>query len=328
MKKLLLLSLLISSGAAYAQIPIDFDKIENWSGNGDNRAALAITFGTDSTKDPTWVWGYKFNTGLDENGRITYPTGEDMFKTICANNNNLVLLTQYTGQYGATVCGIGIGSAGEIMDNIYFDFEMAKDYEWISFDYYSTNIMFGQKEAPGDNTPTLCLNAIEAAKSSHYIQHPIDAKNYGYPAYDYDCWKSRKSNDETYMWHSGWYEGYWSYWTAAKDDEEWTYSGTGFTGRQIRDGYIDGWTYTVFDTPGVGGFGEGTEPAANADMLYYVPANASTGIELNMQASEQLDSPAVWYNLSGLKVAEGENPSLPSGIYIVRSPKSVKKTIL
>ncbi|MCM1377576.1 MAG: hypothetical protein NC097_04110 [Clostridium sp.] len=327
MKKLLLngIILLSTTLGAYAQVPIDLDKITNWSGEGSNRAALAITKGTDPNKDQTWVWGYRFDVTKDENGKNVYPTGEDMFKAICANNDNLVLLTQYTGQYGSTVCGIGIGNAGSILENLHFDFEMAKTYEWINFDYYSVNTTFGQKVAPGDNTPVMAQQAIDDALESHYIQHPIDAKAYGYPAYDYDCWKAKTTMPAENMWLAGWYEGYWSYWTGSSG-EDWMYSGTGFTGRQIRDGYIDGWTYTIFEEAGMGGMGDGTIPCEDAGLLYYVPANHTTGID--EITNDEYSGTTYWYSLSGILAGHGDNPELTPGIYIRKNGNKTAKILI
>ncbi|MDE6041233.1 MAG: hypothetical protein K2F99_06595, partial [Muribaculaceae bacterium] len=87
--------------------PIDFDKIKSWTGTGPNRAALAVTNDAAASDPNVYVWGYRWEDGEK-------PTGEDMFKAICANNDNLVLLTQTTGQYGSTVCGIGVGEADDL----------------------------------------------------------------------------------------------------------------------------------------------------------------------------------------------------------------------
>ena len=111
---------------------IDFDKIEHWTGTGPNRAALVVQFGGEYTPSEAYVWGYRWE---DEES----PNGEDMFKAICENSDELVILTQYTGQYGSTLCGVGFGEADAILDNVYFDFEMALDYPFITFDYYHNN---------------------------------------------------------------------------------------------------------------------------------------------------------------------------------------------
>lgn len=312
MKKILTFSLFVIVARSYASQPINFDQIYHWTGEGPNRAALAIRF---AETDQTLVWGYRW-------GDEVRPTGEDMMKAICGKSDKLVMLTQLTGQYGSTLCGLGYGDTQELLDRIWFDFDMAKDYEWINFDYYQSSSFFGQKEAPGDNTPTLCQQAIYEAKTTHVIQHPIDYKNYGYPAYDYDCWKIREKGSDNLKWLSGWYEGYWSYWLGNEASSEWQYSGTGFSGRTLTDGAIDAWTYTVFETPGIGGFGEGTPPAENPADIIYVQEQPSVNVEQTM-----IDERAVtlYFTLSGQKLTKV--PTEP-GIYIRKNKNKTTKFLI
>lgn len=323
MKKQLLYILLLLALTSKAAIPVDFNKIDHWTGQGDCRAALVITRGLDPEKDISYVWGYRFDITENEDGSKNYPTSEDMFKAICSDNDNLLLLTQFTGQYGATVCGIGIDNVAELLEYLYFDFDMAKNYEYINFDYYNTSTLFGQKEAPGDNTPKIMQQAINGAAQTHYIQHPLDYYAYGYPAYDYDCWKINEKRVDDLFWHAGWYEGYWSYWTG-KAGGEWSYSGTGYTGRKLSDGAVDGWTYTIFDKPGVGGFGEGSTPTENENMLFYVPGKTTAVTEAEIKE----DLPTLWYSVSGTHVAtttKNHKPSLALGIYITKKGNKTQK---
>lgn len=306
---------------AMAQTGIDFDKITHWTGTGPNRAALVVQFGEG--RDPhAYVWGYRWENDAT-------PTGEDMFKAVCANSKELVLLTQFTGTYGSTVCGIGYGNADRMLDYIYFDFKKAKDYEFISFDYYSVNPMFGQTEAPGDNTPAICQAAINAARDNHVIQHPIDAHAYGYPAYDYDCWMISEKVADQYQWASAWYEGYWSYWLASDPEEDWTYSGVGFSGRQLKDGAIDAWSFTQFEEAQIGGFGEGTPPTDNPEFISYRPAEMVTAID---SVAADGDMTAEWYTVTGVHVATvgaGEPmPPLQSGVYIVKRGSKTRKVLM
>jgi len=313
MKKSLATAVIGACAILASAHPIDFDQIRHWTGKGPNRAALVVQYPSDT--DPhAYVWGYRWEDGAT-------PTGEDMFKAICANSRELCMLTQYTGQYGATLCGIGLGNVNEILDHVKFDFDMAKDYEWINFDYYNTNSWFGQAEAPGDNSPAIAQAAIDAAKTTHVIQHPFDAHAYGYPAYDYDCWKLSSDCPNGNLWISGWYEGYWSYWLSSENNSEWLYSGTGFTGRKLTDGDIDAWSYTVFETPGVGGFGEGNPPTDELSLISYRPANTTTGVE----SPEATESGAIeYYNLSGMRMAAPPT----SGIYIRKQGNHAKKIIV
>ncbi|WP_407404940.1 hypothetical protein [Sodaliphilus sp.] len=77
------------------------DNIENWSGEGANRAALAIKW---TGSEYTWVLGYKFD-GTDK-------TGADMVAAIVANNPNFHALAAGTS-YGLTVGGFGYDADGD-----------------------------------------------------------------------------------------------------------------------------------------------------------------------------------------------------------------------
>lgn len=309
MKRIVLAGVVVLTTLSMNANPIDFSKIKHWTGHGPNMSAVALRF-EDTSK--TLVWGFCWEDGES-------PTGEDMMRAVCADSDNLLMLTQYTGQYGSTLCGIGYGNSEILLDRIWFDFDMAKNYEWINFDYYSVNPFFGQSEAPGDNTPSICRKAITAARDTHVIQHPIDYKAYGYPAYDYDCWKLDEKGSDGQIWLSGWYTGYWSYWLGSVYSEDWEYSGSGFSGRKLVNGSIDAWTYTVFDKPGVGGVGEGTPPEENPSMIEYVPASVISEAESVVLCP---DSDNEYYTLSGVKVCPS---TMSRGIYIVKKGQSVRK---
>lgn len=317
MKKNLLTLVIGFAALAVSAHPIDFNKIKSWTGTGPNRAALAVTNDAAASDPKVYVWGFRWEEGEK-------PTGEDMFKAICANTNNLVLLTQITGQYGSTVCGIGVGDADRLLSHIYFDFEKAVDYEFINFDYYNTNMLFGQSEAPGDNTPKICAEAIDKARifNTHFIQHPLDQPTYGYPAYDYDCWDMTDEGWEYGWWTSAWYTGYWSYWTITGSNPDWMYSGTGFSGRQLSDGCIDGWSLTMFESPKVGGVGEGVPPSDDESLYVYCEPNIST--KVNAIEIEE-DAPEEYYTLTGLRV---DVRNLAPNLYIVRKGNSIEKRLI
>lgn len=256
--------------------PIDFDKIQHWTGTGPNRAALVVQYNGDIYGDDAYVWGYRWENG-------TQPSGEDMFKAICANSSRLCLLTQFTGSMGSTVDGIGMSCGQKVLDNVFFDFEKAKNFEFINFDYYNADALYGQKEAPGDNAPAMAQSAIDAAAAgTHVIQHPFDALTYGYPAYDYDCWllndalfQGSASTDN--KWRAAWYEGYWSYWCASPTGDEFMYSGAGYSSRKLSDGCVDGWSFTQFENAQVGGMGEGVAPCEGS--VIYMPAKAPADVD-------------------------------------------------
>ncbi|MCM1369293.1 MAG: hypothetical protein NC204_02855 [Candidatus Amulumruptor caecigallinarius] len=318
MKKILLSGICMSASmVATAQIQVDFNKITHWTGEGENRAALVIYNNAGASDPSAYVWGYRWPAGETRNG-------DDMFKDICANSTELVLLTQITGQYGSTVCGIGFGNAEKLLENIYFDFDMAKDYEFINFDYYNTNTLFGQSSAPGDNTPEICREAIEEARTTgkHYIQHPIDYNHYGYPAYDYDCWKITEGGNEYGWWNSAWYTGYWSYWTADIRDDEWMYSGSGFTGRRLSDGSLDAWSFTMFEHAMVGGIGEGEAPPQDETLYSYRPANTTSDIT---EIATDDDTPGEYYSIDGTYIGHNRPKK---GLYIIRKGSKSKKIVI
>lgn len=317
MKKLISAVLAGTVAATATAIPIDFDKITHWTGIGPNRAALVIC-NNDGASDPNaYVWGFRWEDSES-------PGGDDMFRAICAGSDELVLLTQLTGQYGSTVCGIGFGDAGKLLENIYFDFDKAKNSEFINFDYYNTSSFFGQKDAPGDRTPEICQDAIDEARltGTHAIQHPLDHPAYGYPAYDYDCWLLRDEGYDHGWWTSAWYEGYWSYWTAPSTTADWMYSGTGFSGRKLYDGCVDAWVFTLFDSPQVGGMGEGTPPPSDAALYSYRPTRQTSGVDVPETISGQ---EAVYYNLSGQPVPPD---CLKPGIYLKRQGGETGKILI
>lgn len=277
MKKVIFGLTLATAGAFVALAhPIDFSQIRHWTGTGPNQAALVVQFNGDLYGPDAYVYGYRWENGVT-------PTGEDMFKAICANSSRLSLLTQRTGSMGSTVCGIGYGLGQDALRNVSFDFEKAKNFEFINFDYYNVNSFMGQKDAPGDNSPQIAQDAITVAiNGSHVIQHPFDQPKYGYPAYDYDCWQINSTTNNSLnaapwgtKWLSAWYEGYWSYWCANNPDDEWMYSGSGCTGRPLANGSVDGWSFTQFESAQVGGMGEGVAPCENGN-IFYIPARLTT----------------------------------------------------
>lgn len=63
---------------------------------------------------------------------------------------------------------------------------------------------------------------------------------YNTTAYDFDSWSS---NDPLDHWRSGWYNGYWSYWTSDNTSTPYVYSSVGVSARTLSNGCIDGWSF-------------------------------------------------------------------------------------
>ena len=230
-----LLPILIASCFTASAWTLDWDKVQYWAGEGENKAALVVEFSDDGDQYG-YVWGYRWPAG-------TTATGEDMFRAIASASEDLDLFTQYTGDMGSTVCGIGYSADHSVMRDLAFDFDGAQADGNISFNYFSANGAMGQTQVPGFDTPDICAQAIEDACDTHILEHPINARAYGYPAYDYDWWLAPQKSDLDSRWQAGWYNGYWSYYTGKANSESLAYSGTGYSSRQLADGDVDAWKY-------------------------------------------------------------------------------------
>lgn len=327
-KKSLLLLLLLCSGIVplRASFVLEWEKIKHWSGKGECRSALIVQFNTK--EDPyAHVWGFRWDPADYESGA---PSGEDMFRAIAQGSKDILLFTQFTGSLGSTVDGIGyFDPDGEhIADHLQFDFESAKVDDKISFDYFSPNTAMNQTKAPGNFTPIYCKRAIAASKENNILEHPLNAREYGYPAYDYDHWIADDyvaAHASTMQWQAGWYDGYWSYWVGGIDSDDLSYSGLGMTSRKLADGQVDFWSYTILDRNSTA-YGEAVEPG---DLpLDYEHDFVTTGVE-TVESNELFHGEI--YTLCGLNTgcAWPENRNLlKPGIYIVVSPGHKSKKII
>lgn len=170
-----ILTLVLAISLTANAFVVEWDKIEHWAGEGPNKAALVVQF-DDGGEKKAYVWGYRWN------GSDTQPSGEDMFRAIASESTDLYLFTQYTGWMGNTVCGIGYSLDNSIAYHIEFDFDSAMNDPCISFNWFSSNTTLGQTSTPGWDTPDLCEVAIDEAKSTHILEHPIDARTMATPA--------------------------------------------------------------------------------------------------------------------------------------------------
>lgn len=316
---------------------VEWDRIKYWAGSGPNQAALVVQF-NDNGPQEAYVWGYRWQNG--EN-----PSGEDMFRAVAAASPDLTLFTQYTGWMGNTVCGIGYSKYHTIADFIEYDFGSAKEDGRISFNYFSANTTMGQTDVPGWDTQDLCDSAIQASKSSHIIDHPINARVYGYPAYDYDWWQAFDRNDPTAQrWNAGWYDGYWSYWVGGPDSEDFAYSGLGMTSRKLNNGDVDGWKYIFLDGPvvldrperaaGQNIYSDGIDGYTGASEQWHQLNYTHFGISSAPSVhNDSADGIVEVYSLSGVKVTDFRTSesldrmvrTLSSGCYILRSRQGAKK---
>ncbi len=302
-RKLLLIAVLTSAAGAAAQT-VDLDLIRHWSGTGPNRAALVVQFDTPGSANPgALVWGYRWEDG-DE------PDGLEIVTKIAGNSSRLCALVQMTGEMGYTLDGLGYADrVSDLLESLTYNLDGASADSRISFGFFDPNTSMGQTSAPGSDALDMALEAIEEAKSSHVITHPLNFTVYGYPAYDYDWWNL--TDPDAGIWNSGWYDGYWSYWTGeAGDLGNLAYSGLGMSSVRLKDGDVQAWKYLSF------------APDADEDPDWLAP------VYVDENGSTQIDTPAAEnpaaeevFTLEGLRLSE--RPA--RGFYLVRKNGETRK---
>lgn len=227
---------------------VDWSKIQHWAGDpeGEKKCALVVDF-QDGLSNQAYVWGFRWNGTA---------TGEDLVRAVASQSSVLTAMIQYTGTMGSTLNALGLSSGRKELDYIHYDFSAASVASEISFGFFDPNITMGQESAPGYEAESLCYAALEAAKESGIIEHPLNAFIYGYAAYDYDYWQLSEDfqNNNEHRWKSGWYDGYWSYWHGPNDYDYLGYSGLGMSSTVLVDGGVQAWKYTPLN--GGGGFGD------------------------------------------------------------------------
>ncbi len=287
-KTLLTLAVLGASYVASAQ-SVDFDRITHWAGSGPNRAALIVQFRTDA-----FVWGYRWDDSQT-------PDGMELIREIAQSSSHLCILTQMTGDMGYTLDGVGYSTdITTLLESLTYDFDGACADSRIAFGFFEPEISMGQTHAPGSAALEMALEAIEEAKTSHVITHPLNFTEFGYPAYDYDWWKL--SNPDAGLWLSGWYDGYWSYWVGEEGPmNNLGYSGLGMSSVELRDGDVHAWKYLSF------------APDADPDPEWLEPVyvDESTSVNITELSTENAEE---YFTLSGVKLRK--KPA--RGIYIMR----------
>lgn len=313
-KTVTLFALLCLVHTASAQFVVEWDKIVHWAGEGPDRSALLVQF-NDGGEQKCYVWGYRWDSSRGET------SGEDMIRAVAAECSDLTLFTQYTGWMGNTVCGIGYSKDNAITVEITYNFEGAEADDNISFDYWTPNTSMGQTEAPGADTQEICDNALMLAHDTHIIDHPINALNYGYAAYDYDWWQPADSLADGMRWQAGWYKGYWSYWVGGVDPKSLSYSGLGMTSRKLSKDCVDAWCYNYIDGEYIDGVTGATAPSYPLDYNHFSPAS------LEAPGADAICVDEGVYNLNGIKIAESTQ-NLSPGIYIIRKNDNIRKLII
>lgn len=220
---------------------VDWHAIEHWAGDpsGKHKAALVVDF-QDGKDKRALVWGYRWNGNA---------SGEDLVRAVASQSSVLTAMIQYTGSMGSTLNALGVSKGRKELDYLCYDFSHAVEAGEVSFGYFEPMVGMGQESVPGMETEKMCKDAIEAARISGIIEHPLNAFVYGYPAYDYDYWQldAKQTDNADFRWRSGWYNGYWSYWHGTNDYDKVAYSGLGMSSTMLVDGCVHVWKYRVLD---------------------------------------------------------------------------------
>lgn len=193
---------------AMSSTDFGFDDIQNWTGEGENRAALVIQW-NDSREQYALVFGYRWD-GL--------ATGSDMIKAVVKNNPRLYTLMQYTNVSSPTDPNGGYTING-------FGWDADNDGDISLVDTGNGNQVYTSEDG--------------------FFEHPrgYNPELGGSSDYDYDNWKAGDDGD---FWGAGWYISYWSYWVGeGEHPSSLSYSGWGASGRVLENGSWDGWNFSL-----------------------------------------------------------------------------------
>lgn len=193
---------------AMSSTDFGFDDIQNWTGEGENRAALVIQW-NDSREQYALVFGYRWD-GL--------ATGSDMIKAVVKNNPRLYTLMQYTNVSSPTDPNGGYTING-------FGWDADNDGDISLVDTGNGNQVYTSEDG--------------------FFEHPrgYNPELGGSSDYDYDNWKAGDDGD---FWGAGWYLSYWSYWVGeGEHPSSLSYSSWGASGRVLENGSWDGWNFSL-----------------------------------------------------------------------------------
>lgn len=238
-----------------------FDSIDFWVGDGENRAAIVLTWhDTNKTVPDNMVWGYRWSADVDT------ISGLSLFEAVMKADPRLIGLVQYTGWMGSTINGIGYS-------------EFRSDVE-VTFDYEGASAKF-KYPYDKETTEEMAATAISEGEDDGVIYHPFDANISGGPYYDYDYWTA--STASNVHWFAGWYSGYWSYFVRDSYTQDFSYSGYGASSRKVQNGTWDAWSWNSFM-----GTTSGTEPGDNLVAATPIIWLNKKAISLSGNVTEQL----------------------------------------
>lgn len=301
--------------SAHSSMYLEWDRIANWTGNGENTVAIGIQF-NDGMADCIYVYGYRWQGD-------TAPDCREVLRAICRANDSLCMLEQRVSRAdnGYRLGGIGFGMGNSVLSSLYFDFAAACLDGTIGFNYYAVDLA-GQLIGPGDSTPLLCETAIKAALTDgHVVNHPIDALTYGAASYDYDHWKVTDINRDVH-WNAGWNIGNWVMWSGTEDISAMEYAGMGYASRMVKPGEFIVWNFNRHDNYPVDrdptdGYSGASRPAR---VLKYVDESDNTSKPEYYVDERQSYS---LYTLDGHKISKVSTP----GLYVIRDSRSRSRLI-
>jgi hypothetical protein len=232
---------------------VDFSDIRLWAQEAVNEswpvdsAAMIVKWTDDKEVDNILLWGYRWNTFTVHDGdtALVAKYSMDMVRAIANADPRFIVLTQLTGSMGYTIDGMGYRYDDCSRVQIAFEYDSARIDPRIAFHYTPPpNTDMGQRYVPDDPAGD-AARAIEIGYKTGIIEHPFNIV-YGYPAYDYDWWRSTEDDRVSFNWQSGWYNGYWTFYTKDQPSGSYSYSGAGASSRILGNGYVDGWVYSTF----------------------------------------------------------------------------------
>lgn len=300
---------------------LEWDKLERFAGDGENTAALVIQFDStvadfeDYIASPVaYAWGYRFT------GTVS---AEQMIRDIASASHDLDVMLQNTGELGYTFCGAAFSYEHEALDMIEYDFDGARNDGKVSFQW------FGEGR-PGYDTPQICTDAIDEARKTHIIEHPLNYPAYGYPAYDYDHWGCEDFRMFAYQdlyWQSGWYDGFWSLWHGGENLRRLSFSGVGISSLPVQDSTVIALCFNLLQRNE-----DVTEGAIPRTSLYkaidyhhfdFDSDDDNITDIITSPVSPDCDLPKEYYDISGRPC----NPNR-KGLYIVKQGSNYYKILI
>jgi hypothetical protein len=241
---------------------INFADIVLWAGHPTSShidsAALIIKWTDDKQRNNILLWGYRWDhrekkTSVD---MLRAVANASVSLTVLLLDANISHVDKDTLYYAVGGLGYSYGSSGAGAQRFLptYKYNDALTDPSIHFCYVCPlDTTYGQTSVPSNPLADV-ESAINAAHSSGVIEHPLNARTYGYAAYDFDHFYFDPEISTT-SWQSGWYHnGYWSFWVKSHPADTFKYSSVGASQRILQHRYVDGWAFAIdFSNVNMGG---------------------------------------------------------------------------